>query len=416
MNFGLERHHREPRWTPFSLASMRARQPILRGRMGVASLLLLVGLLPAGIFSSVMATAGQGSSEKEIATQDVQSTFKVQVERNMVLVRVIVRDSNGRPVSSLRKEDFRLFDNGKPQAIDQFAMESSGTRSANLRQAAEKKLDQEATSEAGAGNSTPRNYQALYFDDVQMKFEDIAHARDAADRYLAATLTAADRAGIFTSSGQNNLDFTDDRSKLHEALFNLRPRPIILTDMHSCPDIGDYQAYLIAQQRDPSASDIAAQEAFLCNCQGLSQSEAQSCQAQQANIIEGLAGQVLSQWQTQSMAVLRGLEQVVRRTALMPGQHSVIFLSPGFLLYNLEFQIDEIADRALRSSVVISTLDPGGLRVIMPGGDSSQGYRGDRRESGFDGEETTDHPGGILRGRGCSKQSCGGYGRPVLPQ
>jgi hypothetical protein len=70
--------------------------------------------------------------------------------------------------------------------------------------------------------------------------------------------------------------------------------------------------------------------------------------------------------------VLRGLEQVVRRTALLPGQRSVIFLSPGFLSYHLESQIAEITDRALRSNVVVNTLDPRGLYVIIPGGDASQ--------------------------------------------
>ena len=84
----------------------------------------------AWIFSVAQAIAGQASGEKEIATQDVQSTFKLQVQRNMVLVRVIVRDSNGRPVPNLRKEDFRLFDNGKPQEIDQFSVESSSRTAA----------------------------------------------------------------------------------------------------------------------------------------------------------------------------------------------------------------------------------------------------------------------------------------------
>jgi VWFA-related protein len=340
--------------------------------MGVTSLLLFVGLLAAGVFSGVPAAAGQDSGEKEIATQDVQSPFKVQVQRNMVLVRVIVRDSNGRPVPRLRKEDFRLLDNGKPQEIDQFALESSSPTSAMARPAPGKDSDEEAASEAGAANATARNFQALYFDDLQMKFEDIARARDAADRYLATKLTAADRAGIFTSSGQDNLDFTDDRSKLHEALFKLRPRPMIPTETHSCPDIGDYQAYLIVQQRESFATDIAIQEVIWCNCQSGGGAAQQMCSAQAPNLVEVEATQVLNQWETQSEAVLRGLEQVIRRTALLPGQHSVIFLSPGFLLYNLESQIAEIADRALRSSVVISTLDPRGLYVINPGGDATR--------------------------------------------
>jgi VWFA-related protein len=289
----------------------------------------------------------------------------------MVVVRAIVRDSNGRPVPRLRKEDFRLLDNGKPQEIDQFALESSSRTSAMARPAPGKDSDEEAASEAGAANATARNFQALYFDDLQMTFEDIARSRDAADRYLATKLTAADRAGIFTSSGQDNLDFTDDRSKLHEVLFKLRPRPMIQTDTNSCPDIGDYQAYLIVQQHEPSATDIATQEVIQCDCESGGAAQ-QTCSSQAPNMVQAEAMRVLNQWETQSEAVLRGLEQVIRRTALLPGQHSVIFLSPGFLLYNLESQIAEIADRALRSSVVISTLDPRGLYVIIPGGDASR--------------------------------------------
>ena len=373
MNFAFERRYRGLGPTPFGPACVRAWEPIWQGGMGVTLLLLFVGLLGAGLFSGVPAAAGQGSGEQEIATQDVQSPFKVQVQRNMVVVRAIVRDSNGRPVPRLRKEDFRLLDNGKPQEIDQFALESSSRTSAVARPAPGKESDEEAASEAGAANATARNFQALYFDDLQMTFEDIAHARDAADRYLATTLTAADRAGIFTSSGQGNLDFTDDRSKLHEALFKLRPRPNISTDTNSCPDIGDYQAYLIVQQRDPFATEIATQEVIQCNCEVTGNSGMQqACSSQAANMVEAEAMRVWNDWETQSEAVLRGLEQVIRRTALLPGQHSVIFLSPGLLLYNLESQIAEIADRALRSSVVVSALDPRGLYVIIPGGDASR--------------------------------------------
>jgi VWFA-related protein len=333
----------------------------------------LLALLLAGIFSAAQAIAGQGSGEQEIATQEVQSPFKVQVQRNMVLVRAIVRDSNGRPVPGLRKEDFRLFDNGKPQTIDQFAVESSRSASAIARQAPGKESEGQAASEGAPANSIPRNYQALYFDDVQMKFEDIARARNAADRYLAATLTPADRAAIFTSSGQGNLDFTDDRGKLHDTLFGLRPRPIIPTDTHSCPDIDGYQAYLIVEQHDPDAIAIAAEEASQCNCLNMASRQAQqSCQQQAENLTEGEAMRVFNEWETQLTAVLRGLEQVVRRTALLPGQRSVIFLSPGILPYRMEAQVSEITERALRSNVVVNTLDPRGLYVFIPGGDASQ--------------------------------------------
>jgi VWFA-related protein len=372
MSGGFERRYCGPGLTPFGTASMRIWEPLWQGRRGGSTLPLLLALLLVGILSSAQAMAGQASGENEITTRDVQSPFKVQVQRNMVLVRAIVRDSNGRPVHGLHKEDFRLWDNGKPQEIDQFGVESSSRTSTVAPPAHGKEPEEEAAPEGGAAKAMARNYQALYFDDVSMKFEDIVRARDAAGRYLAATLTAADRVGIFTSSGQGNLDFTDDRSKLHEALFKLQPRPLISTDSTSCPDIGEYQAYLIVEERESYATQIATAETIQCTCIGSStRAEQQMCQNQAANLVETQAMQVWNQWQVQSEAVLRGLEQVVRRTALLPGQRSVIFLSPGFLLYRRESQIAQVADRALRSSVVISALDPRGLYVIVPGGDAS---------------------------------------------
>ena len=372
MSCNSKRNYRGPGLIPFGSAFLRAREPVLRTRRQAARLLLSLALLVVGVFSAAQAPAGQNSDDKEIATQEVQAPFKLQVQRNMVLVRVIVRDSNGHPVSGLQKGDFRLFDNGKPQDIDQFAVETSGRASAISPPAPEKEPGEETGSERAPGNLMPRNYQALYFDDVQMRYQDIVYARDAADRYLAATLTPTGRVAIFTSSGQGNLDFTDDQSQLHDALFRLRPRPILPANENACPQIGSYQAYLIAEQRDPNATAVADDEGTQCECQGMTGQAMQSCQAQVQQRIQGDAIMVMNEWETQYTDVLRGLEQVIRRTALLPGQRSVIFLSPGFLTYHLESHLAEVTERALRANVVVNTLDPRGLYVVIPGGDASQ--------------------------------------------
>ena len=372
MNCNLKRNHRGPGPIPFGTASLRAREPFSCGVKRASALLLSLALLVAWIFSLAQAISGQASGEKEITTQEVQSPFKVQAQRNMVLVRVIVRDSNGRPVFGLQKGDFRLFDNGKVQVIDQFGVESSSRTSPAVPPAPSEEREEEAASEPAAANLTPRNYQALYFDDVQTRFEDMARARDAADRYLATALTPDSRVGVFTSSGQGNLDFTDDRNKLHETLFNLRPRPFDSTQANACPDIGDYQAYLIVEQHEPNATDVAVNEYFQCNCLSLPPQAQASCRAQGQGVVEQDAMMVMNMAQYRSTGVLRGLEQVVRRAALLPGQRSVIFVSPGFLSYLLEYQIAAVAERALRSNVVVNALDPRGLYVIIPGGDASQ--------------------------------------------
>jgi hypothetical protein len=53
---------------------------------------------------------------------------------NLVQVRVVVRDSQGNVVTNLKKEDFQLQDNRKPQTISTFSVETpERSRSALLR-------------------------------------------------------------------------------------------------------------------------------------------------------------------------------------------------------------------------------------------------------------------------------------------
>jgi len=53
------------------------------------------------------------------------------VRVNLVLVRVVVRDRQGKIISNLKKEDFQLFDNKKLQAISSFSVETPEARTAS---------------------------------------------------------------------------------------------------------------------------------------------------------------------------------------------------------------------------------------------------------------------------------------------
>ena len=85
--------------------------------------------------------APEHSDNSELVSQDSPATFKVRV--NLVLVRVVVRDNQGKVVTDLRREDFQLFDNRKPQAITFFSSESP--ESLALRPAATVTANEEAT-------------------------------------------------------------------------------------------------------------------------------------------------------------------------------------------------------------------------------------------------------------------------------
>src|SRR5580698_10685694 len=76
---------------------------------------------PAPSAASETKQSGDANSA-EVTTHDTAPTFKVRV--NEVLVRVVVRGSDGKIIPNLKKEDFQLFDNKKPQTISSFRVET----------------------------------------------------------------------------------------------------------------------------------------------------------------------------------------------------------------------------------------------------------------------------------------------------
>ena len=170
------------------------------------------------IFGCVIIKAGEDSGKAELNTKETQPSFKVQVQRNLVLARVVVRDSRGNAVSSLRQQDFRLLDNGKPQTITYFSVESPTSKQVIAAKSQAHDAGAEINPDESSAPVTALRYMALFFDDVHADFEGLTRTRTAAERYLNTATQSGDRVGIFTSSGQANLDFTDNRSRIYETL------------------------------------------------------------------------------------------------------------------------------------------------------------------------------------------------------
>jgi VWFA-related protein len=303
----------------------------------------------------------------ELAAHDEPTTFKVNVR--LVLVRAVVRDSQGHAVGNLQKEDFQVFDKGKPQVISQFEVEQPGTLIAKARQTADENTGDvspgDTPSNAGHMPDVPERFIAYLFDDVHLEFGDLARVRQAAERQFSK-LRPTDRAAIFTTSGRTILDYTDDRGQLHETLFRLQPQPITGGLNGDCLQISYYQADLIVNKNDPQATQVALQEEAACNPapQGVPPPNP-------LPMVQAASSEVLSTGDHQGRISLGILKEVVHSLSRMPGQRTVVLISPGFITPQMEYEYTEIIDRAVRSQVIINTLDARGLYVVMPGGDAS---------------------------------------------
>jgi VWFA-related protein len=300
---------------------------------------------------SASASPTPDKATPEMTSHDEATTFKVNVR--LVLVRVVVRDAQGHAVGNLRKEDFQLFDNRKPQVITQFSIEQPGSQLAR----------EIKTEEAQSVESTPRNvpnvperYVAYLFDDIHLQMQDLLPARTAAERHLAK-LQRTDRAAIFTTSGQDELDFTDDHDKFHAALLRMVPRPLA-GDVQECPYVSYYMADLIVNQNDQQALGNVMQEVL--QCQPLPpRATSQAALA----IAQSAAQRALTAGDAETHLALASLKDVLRRMASVPGQRTVVLVSPGFITPYAEQEVSEAIDRALRANIIVSTVDARGLYV-----------------------------------------------------
>jgi VWFA-related protein len=329
--------------------------------------LLLLSVIALGQASTTPSTTdspspsqASGKASSELSSHDEVATFKVKV--NLVLVRVVVRDSQGRAVGNLKQEDFQLFDSKKQQVITKFAVEQPGTQVPQ-----EEKTSQAKPDEAPAKlPSVPERYVAYLFDDVHLNPGDLMQARNAADHHLES-LEPTDRAAIFTTSGQTTLDFTDDHKKLHQTLLHLQPRPIAGSGDKDCPDVTYYMADLIQNKNDPQALQVATLDALACAFQNNPRMGA----AAQA-MAQAAAAMQLGLGNHETLIALGTLKGVVQRISVMPGQRTVILVSPGFFNPEEKQQETEIIERAVHSNVIISALDARGLYIDPAMADISQ--------------------------------------------
>ena len=70
---------------------------------------------------------------------------------------------------------------------------------------------------------------------------------------------------------------------------------------------------------------------------------------------------MMNQADQQTEAVFRRLREIVRRVSVLPGQRSIVMISPGFIYPTHENELAEIMDRRHSTNIVINALDAKGL-------------------------------------------------------
>ena len=159
-----------------------------------------------------------------------EPTLKFEANSRLVIVNVTVKDRDGKAIENLRKEDFVLLEDGKPQTVSIFELQ----KIENAPEITEPIPPAAATAPSAVKEITPsspgqiryrdRRLLVLYFDLSSMPPEDQVRARTGALEFLDKKMTGADLVAVmaFSSTLKTLQDFTADRALLTKAIKTIR--------------------------------------------------------------------------------------------------------------------------------------------------------------------------------------------------
>lgn len=298
------------------------------------------------------------SAAPEIGTTETQVTFTSGV--NLVPVKVVVRDKQGRAVGGvLTQSDFLLTDRGKDQTISRYSLER--------QERIEAQVTAERVDEAGRPVFQPRpersavipeRFLAYIFDDVHTDISDLIRAREAAVKQMVEVMDPSTRVAVYTTSGQTQLDFTDDHEAVVDKIRSIR-RWSADQGETDCPPLNYFWANLVLNGNDPEAFNALVENVLVC--MPGTPADAARQMARSLSIAK------LAQGQRESRMGLGIVQDVVGRMGAMPGSRSIVYVSSGFILDpQLRFDEQHVFDAAIKAKVVVNTLDARGLYSAVP--------------------------------------------------
>jgi VWFA-related protein len=254
------------------------------------SLLLILSPVSIAAQQAVPATSNPGTSQQPPV---IHSTTR------LVQLSVIAQNGKGEPITGLKKEDFSLFDEGKPQVISFF---SCGAPAPATPPPA--LPSNYFTNRFDLRGEDPGTVTVILFDSLNTSSPDQTYVRKQVLRFLQ-TLKPHDHVAIYALT--TNLivlhDFTQDLSVLVDAVSHFTPKEV-------------------------AAFDASTSQAL--DLEGLTSDPQWQSFQNRLNNAEGLINDqhVLNRTGTTAAA----LEMIANHVAAIPGRKSLIWVSGGFPL------------------------------------------------------------------------------------
>jgi VWFA-related protein len=301
--------------------------------------------------STAISAVGQANAK------DTPGTQKFKVKTELVEVRAVVTDRQNRIIENLQKEDFELMDNNRRQEIRVFSCE--GVRNEPGRPAAsEGNKGAEPQSAREQLRETPSRSTLFYIDNLHLSFSNLNRTKQAISRFLDERMTKRDMIAIAFSRGALGIaqQFTQDPQLLRYGIEQTSVSPIKRASYFTPTMAADvlaewasamFLAINIMRSEDGISGDFQMMK----------------------DLARSRAREIVTEALYLRRATLLTLRDHVEKMIRLPGQRIVVIFSEGFSLREDlggpdMAEVQAIIDRAVRSGVLIYSIDANSLQTL----------------------------------------------------
>lgn len=257
--------------------------------------------------ASFLGTLVVAAPAQETANPNDPGTIKV--ETRVVLVDAVVTDKKGNYIRDLSTNNFKVWEDGKEQAVTSFTREDSNPDPAHPH----------------------KHYLVLFFDNSTMEFGDQAKAREAAAKFIDSNASPDHLIAIVEFGGTLRItqNFTGDSDRLKKVVAGVR--------------------FSTVSPNAPSP-DLAST--------ALPPSPASTLGAPGFGGLEADFG---------ARSVFLALRNIAKGLASAPGRKSLVFLTAGFpMTLELESELNAVIDSCNKANVAVYPVDVRGLVAPVP--------------------------------------------------
>ena len=341
--------------------------------------LLLTLTLVAGLTNTALpqqptpspTPAKNNASAQQSLPRKPEDVDVVRITTNLVQVDAVVTDKNGKVVADLKPEEIKILEDGRQQKITHFSYYVTETPATPARTEKAAVVDKYAPP-APPTRLKPEEIRrtiAIVVDDLGLSFESTHFVRRALTKFVDEQMQPGDLVAIIrTGGGMGALQqFTSDKRQLYAAIERVK---------WNSSGRGGIGAF--APLEPPTPGERGPEM--------------------------DAKNEELNQFRQDmfSVGTLGAVSYVVKGLRELPGRKSILLISDGFRIYNLDDptrnylaleKLRRLIDEAGRASVVIYTMNATGLQTLgltaadNPGEGNVEEMLSARRNAAFETQE-----------------------------